>query len=38
MFKITVIALLLTISLTFKPCEPFGTRIFYGDVVQDESS
>lgn len=38
MLKIALVALLACLTLTFKPCEPFGARIFYGAVVQDKNS
>jgi|JI9StandDraft_2_1071091.scaffolds.fasta_scaffold454962_1 hypothetical protein len=30
--------LLAVVSVAFKPCEPFGRRIFYGDVIKKPES
>lgn len=38
MWRIILIALVFCLTSAFKPCEPFGTRIFYGEVVQDKKS
>ena len=37
MFKLVSILLILATALTFKGCEPFGPRVFYGKTIQDPS-
>lgn len=38
MIKLVLSLLLISLICTFKPCEPFGTRIFYGEIVKDRES
>lgn len=37
MLKWLVLTVVFAVHLSLKPCEPFGTRIFYGGVVQDKT-
>jgi hypothetical protein len=37
MLKWLVLTALFAAHLSLKACEPFGTRIFYGGVVQDQT-
>jgi hypothetical protein len=36
--KITILVLLLSAAASLAPCEPFGLRIYYGDIVKDAHS
>lgn len=38
MHRIVLSLLLVSLVCTFKPCEPFGTRIFYGEIAQNKES